>query len=99
MSLPRPVLECVDATFGIFTHRGPVLGACMGRSNRRARYGRGPRLICAPNAELPERARHRREPTAQYHRQVYGAAGYDAFIDAWHAERFDADELMDLIQR
>jgi alpha-L-fucosidase len=36
-------------------------------------------------------------PTHNYHRETYGAdAPYDAFIDQWKAERFDADEWIDL---
>ena len=37
--------------------------------------------------------------TAIRHQRLYGDAPYDDFLDTWHAERFDATELMALIDR
>lgn len=36
-------------------------------------------------------------PAAAHHRETYGDLHYDGFLDLWHAERFDADDLLDLI--
>ncbi|MFD1716750.1 alpha-L-fucosidase [Georgenia deserti] len=36
-------------------------------------------------------------PAQQHHREVYGDADYDDFLDLWRAEHFDADELIGLI--
>ena len=35
----------------------------------------------------------------QHHLDTFGGADYDDFLDLWHAERFDADALMDLVSR
>lgn len=36
-------------------------------------------------------------PAQQHQIEVYGGAPYDAFLDQWRAERFDADEVMRII--
>lgn len=36
-------------------------------------------------------------PAQQHHREVYGDAAYDDFLDAWRAEDFDADDLLALV--
>ncbi len=37
-------------------------------------------------------------PAQHHQQQQYGGADYDDFIDAWRAERFDADEVMALVE-
>ena len=36
-------------------------------------------------------------PAQAHHREVHGGAPYDDFLDLWHAEEFDPDELMALV--
>jgi alpha-L-fucosidase len=38
-------------------------------------------------------------PASEHHHQVYGGAPYDDFLDAWHAEAFDPDDLVALFAR
>ncbi|MCS4277115.1 alpha-L-fucosidase [Mycetocola sp. BIGb0189] len=38
-------------------------------------------------------------PAAEHQKTVYGGAPYDDFIDAWKAENFDADAVLDLVRR
>jgi alpha-L-fucosidase len=38
-------------------------------------------------------------PARQHHQEVYGDAPYDDFLDAWHAEAFDPDDLVGLFAR
>jgi alpha-L-fucosidase len=38
-------------------------------------------------------------PAQQHHRKVYGGAPYDAFLDQWRAESFQASELTALFRR
>jgi alpha-L-fucosidase len=38
-------------------------------------------------------------PAREHHREVFGAAPYDAFLDDWHAEAFDPDDLVRLFAR
>src|SRR4051794_23111683 len=38
-------------------------------------------------------------PAREHHREVFGTAPYDAFLDDWHAEAFDPDDLVRLFAR
>lgn len=38
-------------------------------------------------------------PARRHHREVWGDAPYDDFLDAWRAEEFDPDDWMDLFRR
>src|SRR5439155_739444 len=38
-------------------------------------------------------------PAREHHREVYGGAPYDAFLDDWQAEAFDPDDLVRLFAR
>jgi alpha-L-fucosidase len=38
-------------------------------------------------------------PAARHHAERYADAPYDDFLDAWRAERFDADAMIDLVAR
>jgi len=90
-----------DARFGVFIHWGPYSVPAwaeprgeLGTIPDREWFARNPYAEWYWNSlKIPD------SPTADHHRRTYGDAPYEAFLDAWAAERFDADELMALIGR
>ena len=99
-ALARPIPTWyTDARFGVFIHYGPYsvpawaepLGE-LGTIDEEAWFARNPYAEWYWNSLRIEGS-----PTAIRHQRLYGDAPYDDFLDAWHAERFDAQELMALI--
>ena len=70
---------------------GRVLRPGLGRAERRpGRGGRAGRFRHNAYAEwYGNTIRIPGSPAAEHHREVYGDAPYDDFLDAWTAERFD----------
>ena len=100
--LARPVPSWfTEARFGVFIHWGPYSVPAwaeprgeLGTIPDREWFARNPYAEWYWNSlKIPD------SPTADHHRRTYGDAPYEAFLDAWAAERFDADELMALIGR
>jgi alpha-L-fucosidase len=101
-ALARPIQSWfTDAKLGIFIHWGPY--SVPAWAEPRGELGTIPdREWFARNSyaewywnslKIPD------SPTAAHHRRFYGDAPYDSFLDAWAAERFDADELIALVSR
>lgn len=98
-ALARPVPSWfTDAKLGVFIHWGPYSVPAwaeprgeLGTIPDREWFARNPYAEWYWNSlKIPD------SPTAAHHRRRYGDAPYDAFLDAWTAERFDADELVGL---
>lgn len=98
-ALARPVPSWfTDAKLGVFIHWGPYSVPAwaeprgeLGTIPDREWFARNPYAEWYWNSlKIPD------SPTAAHHRRRYGDAPYDAFLDAWAAERFDADELVGL---
>lgn len=90
--LDRPLPEWYDrAKFGIFIHWGAYsvpawaepIGA-LGEIDDTAWFAHNPYAEWYFNT-----IRIDGSPAQQHHRETYGDAPYDAFLDAWKAERFD----------
>ena len=100
LSRPTPAWY-TQARFGIFIHWGPYSvpawaepHAALGTIDDREWFARNPYAEWYWNSLRIEGS-----PTATRHRRLYGDAPYDDFLDAWHAERFDAAALMTLVAR
>jgi alpha-L-fucosidase len=101
-TLARPIPSWfTDARFGVFIHWGPYSVPAwaeprgeLGTIPDREWFARNPYAEWYWNSlKIPD------SPTAAHHRRLYGDAPYDSFLDAWAAERFDADDLMTLLSR
>jgi alpha-L-fucosidase len=101
-TLARPVPSWfTEARFGVFIHWGPYSVPAwaeprgeLGTIPDREWFARNPYAEWYWNSlKIPD------SPTAVHHREAFGDAPYDAFLDDWGAERFDADELLGLISR
>lgn len=99
-ALTRPIPAWyTDARFGVFIHYGPYsvpawaepLGE-LGTIDDEVWFARNAYAEWYWNTLRIEDS-----PTAVRHRRLYGDAPYDDFLDGWHAERFDAKELMGLV--
>ena len=99
-ALARPVPPWfTEARFGVFIHWGPYSVPAwaeprgeLGTIPDREWFARNPYAEWYWNS-----LRISGSPTSVHHREAYGDAPYDAFLDDWAAERFDADELVALI--
>ncbi|MBD7957720.1 alpha-L-fucosidase [Microbacterium sp. Sa4CUA7] len=90
-----------DAKLGIFVHWGPYsvpawaepIGA-LGTIDKETWQKHNPYAEWYYNTIRIEGS-----PAQEHQREVYDGADYDAFLDAWKAESFDADEIMALVAR
>jgi alpha-L-fucosidase len=89
------------AKFGVFVHWGPYsvpawaepIGA-LGTIEKTYWYQHNPYAEWYYNTIRVEGS-----PAGEHQRTEYAGAGYDDFIDAWRAEEFDADSVLDLVRR
>jgi alpha-L-fucosidase len=83
-----------DAKFGIWAHWGPQSVPMSGDWFARHLYG--------PYAGTEEWEHPRVDRQAKRHRERFGHPsefGHKDLINAWHAEKFDPDDLLDLYRR
>ncbi|HSZ38346.1 MAG TPA: alpha-L-fucosidase [Trebonia sp.] len=83
-----------DAKFGVWAHWGPQSVAMSGDWYARHLYG--------PYDGTEEWEHPRVDRQAKRHRERFGHPsefGHKDLINAWHAEKFDAEDLMDLYRR
>lgn len=89
-----------DAKLGIFVHWGPYsvpawaepVGAFGSVEDEEEWFRRNPYAEWYANT-----VRIDGSPARRHHQETYGGADYDTFLDAWRAEAFDADAVMDLV--
>lgn len=90
-----------DAKLGIFVHWGaysvPAWAEPIGELGTfESTYW----MAHCPYAEwYGNTSRIEGSPAQAHHRQVYGGAPYDDFLDAWTAEKFDADAVLELFAK
>lgn len=91
----------VNAKFGIFIHWGAYSVPAWAQPT--GELGDVEDSIWFTNNPYAEwyfnTARIEGSPTWKHHQEVYGGAPYDDFLDAWKAEKYDADDWADLFQR
>ncbi|WP_378145128.1 alpha-L-fucosidase [Cnuibacter sp. UC19_7] len=87
-----------DAKLGVFVHWGPYSVPAWAEpigelgSIQEGWYAHNPYAEWYANTiRIPG------SPAAEHHRDTYGDAPYDDFLDAWHPDRFDAEELLALV--
>jgi hypothetical protein len=90
-----------EARFGIFVHWGAYSVPAWAEPTGELGTVDGPTwLRHNPYAEwYAHTIRLEGSPASEHHREVYGGAAYDDFLDAWHAEAFDPDDLVGLFAR
>ncbi|MGD8166077.1 alpha-L-fucosidase [Herbiconiux sp. P16] len=89
----------LDAKLGIFVHWGPYsvpawaepIGA-LGTIEKEYWFRHNPYAEWYYNTIRIEGA-----PAREHQQEVYGGAPYDDFLDAWTADRFDADDVLALV--
>ncbi|MDN3309769.1 alpha-L-fucosidase [Microbacterium oryzae] len=90
-----------DAKLGIFVHWGPyAVPAWAEPIGPLGAFDHAHWMAHNPYAEwYANTMRIVGSPAWTHHQDVHGGAPYDAFLDRWRAERFDADAVMDLVSR
>ena len=90
-----------DAKLGIFVHWGPYsVPAWAEPIGPLGTFDPSHWFAHNPYAEwYYNTIRIEGSPARQHQQDEYGGADYDAFIDQWKAESFDAREVMDLVAR
>lgn len=94
-SLKRPIPDWNPrAKLGIFIHWGPYSVPAWAVPSGPMGSVQGPdRFTYNPYAEwYGNTMRIPGSPTAEHHREVYGDAPYDEFLDQWTAAQFDPDD-------
>jgi alpha-L-fucosidase len=89
-----------DAKLGVFVHWGPYsvpawaepFGVFGSVEDEEEWFRRNPYAEWYANT-----IRIDGSPARRHHQETYGGADYDTFLDAWRAEAFDADAVMDLV--
>lgn len=88
-----------DAKLGVFVHWGPYsVPAWAEPTGTSGTIDPDRFFLHNPYAEWYfNTIRIAGSPAAEHHREVYGDAPYDDFLDQWTAEDFDAADLMELV--
>jgi alpha-L-fucosidase len=90
---PRLPEWALEASLGIFIHWGPYSVPAWAESS--GEWGTVPEETWFTHSAYAEwyanTIRIEGSPAALHHQQQYGGASYDAFLDAWRGEAFDAE--------